>query len=141
MGSLLTAFAAVLLLAVLVSSLAHLAALLVFGALITPALLSSVGWHGWLFAILALVLARPLAIWISFLGAGLPVTEQAAIAWFGPKGFASVVYSLIVLSAGVLISEEVFHLVAVTIVLSILLHSSTDLVVARRFEDEPRGMS
>lgn len=120
----------------LIAELFKLAALLVFGALITPALLGSVGWTGWLFAILALILARPLAIWISFLGSGLGVREQAAVAWFGPKGFASVVYGLIVLSSGISTAEKVFQLVAVTIVLSILLHSSTDIVVARWFDDE-----
>ncbi|MFC4116970.1 cation:proton antiporter [Nonomuraea zeae] len=120
----------------LIAELFKLAALLVFGALITPALLGSVGWTGWLFAILALVLARPAAIWLSFLGSGLSVREQAAVAWFGPKGFASVVYALIVLSSGIAAAQQVFQLVAVTIVASILLHSSTDIVVARGFDDE-----
>ncbi|MEO3886702.1 cation:proton antiporter [Nonomuraea sp. B5E05] len=120
----------------LIAELLKLAALLVFGALITPALLGSVGWQGWLFAILALVLARPVAIWVSFLGSGLSVREQAAVAWFGPKGFASVVYGLIVLASGITTAQSVFQLVAVTIVLSIILHSSTDVVVARGFDDE-----
>ncbi|MBB3724538.1 cation:proton antiporter [Nonomuraea dietziae] len=120
----------------LIAELFKLAALLVFGALISLPLLGSVGWRGWLFAIVALVLARPLAIWISFLGSGLNVREQAAVAWFGPKGFASVVYGLIVLASGIAAAQEVFQLVAVTIVVSILLHSSTDIVVARWFDDE-----
>lgn len=120
----------------LIAELFKLAALLVFGALITPALLGAVGWQGWLFAILALILARPAAIWLSFLGSGLSVREQAAVAWFGPKGFASVVYALIVLSSGIAASQQVFQIVAVTIVASILLHSSTDIVVARGFDDE-----
>ncbi|MFI0425253.1 cation:proton antiporter [Spongiactinospora sp. 9N601] len=120
----------------LIAEVFKLAALLVFGALITPALLGSVGWQGWVFAVLALVLARPLAIWISFLGSGLSIREQAAVAWFGPKGFASVVYGLLVLSSAIAASQQVFQLVAVTIVLSIVLHSSTDIVVARGFDDE-----
>ncbi|GGL58948.1 cation:proton antiporter [Planomonospora parontospora] len=120
----------------LIAELFKLAALLVFGALITPALLGAVGWSGWLFAVLALVAARPIAIWISFLGSGLSMREQAAVAWFGPKGFASVVYGLIVLSSGIAAAGQEFQLIAVTIVLSILLHSSTDIVVARWFDDE-----
>ncbi|KAB8188493.1 sodium:proton antiporter [Nonomuraea phyllanthi] len=120
----------------LIAELFKLAALLVFGALITPALLGAVGWQGWLFAILALVVARPVAIWVSFLGSRLSVREQAAVAWFGPKGFASVVYGLIVLASGITAAQSVFQLVAVTIVLSIVLHSSTDIVVARGFDDE-----
>ncbi|MQA95155.1 MAG: sodium:proton antiporter [Streptosporangiales bacterium] len=120
----------------LIAELFKLAALLVFGALITPALLGSVGWTGWVFAVGALFLARPVAIWVSFLRSGLTVRDQAAVAWFGPKGFASVVYGLYVLGAGITASEQVFQLVAVTIVLSILLHSSTDIVVARSFDEE-----
>ncbi|GAA3089383.1 MULTISPECIES: cation:proton antiporter [Nonomuraea] len=119
----------------LIAELFKLAALLVFGALITPSLLA-VGWQGWLFALGALVLARPIAIWVSFLRAGLSMREQAAVAWFGPKGFASVVYGLLVLASGIGAAQQVFQIVAVTIVASILLHSSTDIVVARWFDDE-----
>ncbi|MEU6731084.1 hypothetical protein ABZ917_45875 [Nonomuraea wenchangensis] len=48
-----------------------------FGALITPALLGSAGWQGWLFAVPALIVARPVAIRVSFLRSGLGVREQA----------------------------------------------------------------
>lgn len=122
----------------LIAEVFKLAALLVFGALITPSLLA-VGWQGWLFALGALALARPIAIWVSFLRAGLSLREQAAVAWFGPKGFASVVYGLLVLASGITAAPQVFQIVAVTIVTSILLHSSTDIVVARWFDDE-RGL-
>lgn len=120
----------------LVAELLKLAALLVFGALISPTFLGEISWQGWVFAILALFLARPLALWISFLGSRLSPREQAAAMWFGPKGFASVVYVLVVLAAGIPEADLVFHLVGVTIVLSILLHSSTDVVVARSFDDQ-----
>ena len=55
--------------------------------------------------------------------------------WFGPKGFASVVYGLLVLGSGIAAGDQVFHLVAVTIVMSILLHSSTDVVIAQAFDE------
>ncbi|MDQ6753703.1 MAG: cation:proton antiporter [Actinomycetota bacterium] len=119
----------------LVSELLKLAAILVFGALITPTFLfGEIAWTGWVFAVLAIVLARPLALFVSFLGTRLPLKEQLAAMWFGPKGFASVVYGLIVLESGVSRSDELFHLVALVIVLSILAHSSTDVVVARQFQ-------
>jgi len=120
----------------LVAEMLKLAALLVFGALLTPAFFGDIGGTGWVFALLALFLARPLALWISFLGTGLGMREQAAAMWFGPKGFASVVYGLLVLASGIAAAEEVFALVALTIVLSIVLHSSTDVIVARGFAPE-----
>ncbi|AGL16268.1 sodium:proton antiporter [Actinoplanes sp. N902-109] len=119
-----------------IAELFKLAALLVFGALISPAFLAGTSWTGWVFAIVAIFIARPVALWLSFLRSGLDMREQAAAMWFGPKGFASVVYGLLVLESGITAADHVFHLVALTIVLSILLHSSTDVVVARGFDDE-----
>jgi NhaP-type Na+/H+ or K+/H+ antiporter len=118
----------------LVAELLKLAALLVFGALISPAFLGEIPVTGWLFAVLAIVAARPAALAVSFLGSRLNAREQVAAAWFGPKGFASVVYGLLVVEAQIPAADEVFHLVALTIVLSILAHSSTDVLIARWFE-------
>jgi NhaP-type Na+/H+ or K+/H+ antiporter len=119
-----------------IAELFKLAALLVFGALISLEFLADISWTGWVFAFLAIFVARPVALWLSFLRSGLDLREQAAAMWFGPKGFASVVYGLIVLESGITAANEIFHLVAVTIVLSIILHSSTDVVVARAFDEE-----
>lgn len=119
----------------LIAELLKLFALLVFGALISPQFLSEIPLAGWVFAVLALLLPRPLALVPAFLGTGLAPREKAAAMWFGPKGFASVVYGLIVLSSPLTAADEVFHLVALTIVFSILAHSSTDVVVARWFDD------
>ncbi|NJP33824.1 sodium:proton antiporter [Micromonospora sp. HSS6-12] len=118
----------------LIAELFKLAALLVFGALISVEFLGEIHWTGWIFAVLAIVVARPVALGVSFLGSHLTRTEQFAAMWFGPKGFASVVYGLLVLQAGIAAGDEVFHLVALTVVLSILAHSSTDVVIARVFD-------
>lgn len=119
----------------LIAEVFKLAALLVFGALLTPAFFGDIPWQGWLFAILALVVARPAALLVSFLGAKLGAREQFAAMWFGPKGFASVVYGLLVLASGISAADTIFHLVALTIVLSIIAHSSTDILVARTFDE------
>ncbi|WP_113718299.1 cation:proton antiporter domain-containing protein [Arthrobacter dokdonensis] len=119
----------------LVSELLKLAAILVFGALITPTFLfNEITGSGWAFAVLAILAARPLALFISFLGTRLAIKEQLAAMWFGPKGFASVVYGILVLESGTPHANELFHLIALVIVLSILAHSSTDVLVAKRFQ-------
>ena len=118
----------------LVTELLKLAAIMIFGALITPAFLfDEISLGGWIFAVLALVVARPLALLVSFIGAKLSLGEQVTAMWFGPKGFASVVYGLIILESGISLADQIYHLVALVIVLSILSHSSTDVVIARRF--------
>jgi NhaP-type Na+/H+ or K+/H+ antiporter len=43
---------------------------------------------------------------------------------------------LLVLESGIAAADDIFHLVALTIVLPILLHSSTDVVVARAFDEQ-----
>ncbi len=80
-------------------------------ALMTPAILfGEISVSGWVFAVLAIVVARPAALLVAFIGSHLARREQLAAMRFGPKGFASVV-------------------------LSILAHSSTDVVVARQFRE------
>jgi NhaP-type Na+/H+ or K+/H+ antiporter len=118
----------------LVTELLKLAAIMVFGALITPTFLfSEISFAGWVFALLALIVARPLALLVAFIGAKLSLGEQVTAMWFGPKGFASVVYGLIILESGIARADQIYHLVALVIVLSILSHSSTDVLIARRF--------
>ncbi len=126
----------------LVTEVLKLAAILVFGALITPDFLfQEIPLLGWVFAVLAIVVARPAALLVSFIGANLPAGQRVAAMWFGPKGFASVVYGLLVLESGIVQADYVFHLVGLVIVLSILAHSSTDVLIARQFDkgtiDEP----
>ncbi len=120
----------------LVAELLKLAALLVFGALISPRFLGEISFTGYLFAVLALFVARPASLAVALIGSTLRARERIAAAWFGPKGFASVVYGLLILRSGVAQRSELFHLVALVVIASIIAHSSTDVVVARWFEPE-----
>ncbi|MEZ5410135.1 MAG: cation:proton antiporter [Acidimicrobiales bacterium] len=117
----------------LLAELLKLAALLAFGALLTPALLSGIGFGGWGFVILALFFIRPMSVTLAMIGRRVPNTELATVAWFGPKGFASAIYAIIVLRAGVSQADVLFNLAAVTVAVSIILHSSTDVPIARFF--------
>ncbi|MGE0683487.1 MAG: cation:proton antiporter [Candidatus Binatia bacterium] len=124
----------------LVTELLKLAGLLVFGALILPQFLGEISWSGYILVLLVLLLARPLALGVALLGSQLTSKEKVTVAWFGPKGFASVFFGLLILEAGVERSDHLFHLVAVVIAGSIIAHSSTDVLVARwfhRHEAEP----
>ena len=116
-----------------VAEIVKLLALFVFGALISPAVLGDVGWAGLVFAVLALAVARPVAVEVALLGSGLPWQERLTAAWFGPKGFASVLYGLLVLEAARPESEHLFHIIVAVISLSIIVHSSTDVPVAAYF--------
>ncbi|MET9848377.1 cation:proton antiporter, partial [Streptomyces ossamyceticus] len=115
------------------AELAKFAALLVFGALLTPQLFGDLSVGGYVAVILAIVLIRPASLLLSLLGTRFTRQEKLVAAWFGPKGFASVVYGLLVLQAGIPQGEEAFTLIAVCIAFSIVAHSSTDVPIARLF--------
>jgi len=116
------------------TELLKLGALLVFGALISPRFLGEIGPGGYVFALAVLVVVRPVALGLALAGTDLPRHERVVAAWFGPKGFASVVYGLLVLDASLPRADELFHLVALVVAASVLAHSSTDVLVARSFE-------
>ncbi len=118
------------------AELAKFAALLVFGALLTPQLFGDLSFGGYVAVVLAIVLIRPASLLLSLLGTTISRREKLVAAWFGPKGFASVVYGLLVLQSGIPQAEEAFTLIAVCIAFSIIAHSSTDVPIARAFDVE-----
>lgn len=118
------------------AELAKFAALLVFGALLTPQLFGDLSMGGYVAVLLAIFLIRPASLLLSLLGTRLERREKLVAAWFGPKGFASVVYGLLVLQAGIPQGEQAYTLIAVCIAFSIVAHSSTDVPVARLFHVE-----
>ncbi|GHJ38516.1 sodium:proton antiporter [Streptomyces sp. TS71-3] len=124
------------------AELTKFAALLVFGALLTPHLFGSLPLGGYGAVLLAIFLIRPASLLLSLLGTRLSRREKLVAAWFGPKGFASVVYGLLVLQSGIPHAQQAFTLIAVCIAFSIVAHSSTDVPIARAFHvDELAGIS
>lgn len=115
------------------AELAKFAALLVFGALLTPQLFGDLTVGGYVAVVLAIVLIRPLSLLLSLIGTTISPREKLPAFWFGPKGFASVVYGLLVLQSGIPRAHEAYTLIAVCIAFSIVAHSSTDVPVARMF--------
>ncbi|MEJ3655072.1 cation:proton antiporter [Actinomycetes bacterium KLBMP 9759] len=120
----------------LLSEITKFAAVLVFGALLTPTFFGELSIGEWAVALLSLLVLRPASVLVSLWRADLPRRERFAAAWFGPKGFASVVYGLLVVQAGIPQAQTVFQIVALTIAVSMVAHSMTDVPVARAFDVE-----
>jgi NhaP-type Na+/H+ or K+/H+ antiporter len=118
------------------AELAKFAARLGVGALLTPSLFGDLSFGGYVAVVLAIVLIRPASLMISLVGTRFDRREKLTAAWFGPKGFASVVYGLLVLQSGIPHAEEAYTLIAVCIAFSIIAHSSTDVPIARMFDVE-----
>ena len=120
------------------SELLQGAALLAFATLFGPGLFSTAGALGFLFAALVIVVSRPVPVFGVLVGTRLSIRQRLSVAWFGPKGFASVAYAAIVAFSHMDDAEKVVALTAVTVLVSALAHSSTDLLVAQKLAEEKR---
>jgi sodium/hydrogen antiporter len=122
-----------------VSAISQVLTFFVFGALIVATGYDGEVWRLVLFIALALLVARPLAIMVSFVRSRLPGPQKAFIAWFGPKGVASMLFALFVLKSDVGASSTIFDIAAFVIVASIVAHGLTDTVGARWIERRMGG--
>jgi NhaP-type Na+/H+ and K+/H+ antiporter len=109
-----------------VSAILQVITFFVFGALIVATGYDGEIWRLALFIVFTLVVARPLAIAIAFLRERLPGPQKAFIAWFGPKGVATMAFSLLVLSRQIEAGQRIFNIAALAVFASILLHGLTD---------------
>jgi NhaP-type Na+/H+ or K+/H+ antiporter len=98
----------------------------VFGALLTADGLFGDGWAAVAIVAVTLLVARPAAIWIALAGASVDTATKAFMAWFGPKGVATMTFSLFVLGEGVPGAERIFDLAALCVFASVLVHGLTD---------------
>jgi NhaP-type Na+/H+ or K+/H+ antiporter len=111
-----------------VSSIFQVLTFFVFGALIVatgyddsvPALVA--------FVLLALLVARPVALLVSLIGTNFHRSERLFMAWFGPKGVASMLFALLVLKSAAESASLMFQVAAFVILASIMAHGLTDTV-------------
>ena len=98
----------------------------VFGSLLTLGGLFGDGWAAVALVAVTLLVARPAAIWVALAGTRLDAALKAFMAWFGPKGVATMAFSLLVLAEEFPASERIFNLAALCVFASILAHGLTD---------------
>jgi NhaP-type Na+/H+ or K+/H+ antiporter len=98
----------------------------VFGSLLTLSGLLDDGWAAVALVAFTLLVARPVAVFTSLAGTRLDTATKAFMAWFGPKGVASMAFALLVLSEGIRAGDRIFNLVALTVFCSIIVHGLTD---------------
>lgn len=121
-----------------VSELLLGAAMIAFATLLDADRLADAGVIGFALALLVIVVTRPVPVAAVLVGADLSMRQKLSLAWFGPKGFASVAYAAIVAFSDMPHADEVLALSAVTVLVSALAHSSTDLFVAQKLAEEDR---
>jgi NhaP-type Na+/H+ or K+/H+ antiporter len=98
----------------------------VFGSLLTLDGLFGDGWAAVAIVAFTLLLARPVAVGIALAGTDTDAPERAFMAWFGPKGVATMTFSLLVLGESLPRGTEIFNLAALAVFASIIVHGVTD---------------
>jgi sodium/hydrogen antiporter len=106
--------------------LVKLGIFVVFGSLLTLDGLFEDGWAAVGLVAIALLVARPVAVFAALIGTRVDTATKAFMAWFGPKGVASMTFALLVLAEEIPDGNRIFNLAALTIFCSVIVHGLTD---------------
>jgi NhaP-type Na+/H+ or K+/H+ antiporter len=109
-----------------VVEIVKLGVFVMFGALLTLDGLFGDGWAAVAIVATTLLIARPVAVWLALIGTRTPADWTWFMAWFGPKGVATMTFSLLVLAEQFPASERLFNLAALCVFVSIIAHGLSD---------------
>ncbi|HEV7807068.1 MAG TPA: cation:proton antiporter [Solirubrobacteraceae bacterium] len=99
---------------------------IVFGSLLTLDGLLGDGLAAIAIVLVTLLVARPVAVWVALAGTSVGASTKTFMAWFGPKGVATMTFALLVLAEGFSASEQLFNLAALVVVVSTIAHGLSD---------------
>ena len=100
---------------------------LVFGAILTFGGLFDDGWAAVAIVAFTLLVARPAAVFAALAGAReVDTAGKAFMAWFGPKGVATMTFALFVLGSQAPQGEQIANIAALAVFVSIIAHGLTD---------------
>ena len=107
---------------------------LAFGAVAVLPAMETVTWPIVLYAILSLTVVRMVPVALALVGARLGWATVTLVAWFGPRGLASVVFALLALEElGSPTAGRAVAIIAITVVLSVVVHGATAEPLAIRY--------
>ena len=98
----------------------------VFGSVLTFNGLFDEGAAAIAIVVFTLLFARPVAVLIALLRTRTDMPTRLFMGWFGPKGVATMTFSLLVFGLGIADGERIFNIAALTVFVSILVHGLTD---------------
>jgi len=100
---------------------------LVFGATLTFGNLFADGWAAVGIVVFTLLVARPAAVFTALAGTRqVDTAEKAFMAWFGPKGVATMTFALLVLGSNASNGARIENIAALAVLTSVIAHGLTD---------------
>lgn len=111
--------------------------LILFGGSLVAGILEKLSWQMGLFAVLFVLMIRPLTSLIGLIGAKVHAKEKMAISFFGIKGMGSFFYLSFALNETYFVfKEELWAVVAFVVLLSVIVHGLTATSVMQKLETE-----
>ncbi|MCW2993716.1 MAG: potassium/proton antiporter [Conexibacter sp.] len=112
---------------------AQLVMFLTLGLLVFPDALWDVALQGTVLALIAAVVARPLAVLVATTGMGFDLRERGILGWAGLRGAVPVILATFPVLEGVPRSEEFFAIAFFAVLVSTVLQGTTFEWLARRW--------
>jgi sodium/hydrogen antiporter len=122
--------------------LLNLSVFFIFGVLLIG-LIQPLSWEVALYALLSLTVIRMLPVALSLLRTRLRSISVLFMGWFGPRGLASIVLGLIVVEEAPMLGgrDQIEAIVALTVLLSVLLHGVTAAPLSAAYARQVDGMA
>jgi cell volume regulation protein A len=98
---------------------------LMLGLFVTPSDLPEAAGAGALIAIVLMVVARPVSVFLSLIPSKLSLKEKTFVSWVGLRGAAPIVLATFALVADVPNAQWVFNVVFFTVIMSVLIQAPT----------------
>jgi potassium/hydrogen antiporter len=111
--------------------LAQIVMFLTLGLLATPSQFASVALPAMILALVLIMIARPLAIWLCLMPFRFSRNEITFVAWVGLRGAVSILLAIVPTLGGLEISNMAFNVVFLIVLISLLFQGWTIRPVAR----------
>ena len=120
-----------------IEKLLEVTTIIVLGTILLAEPMLKYAGESLLVAGLLFFIIRPVGVWLSMLGGGLPKTTRSLMGWFGIKGLGSLYYLTYALGEGVSgeVASEIAWITYTVVVLSIIAHGISAAPLMKWYED------
>lgn len=106
---------------------------MLLGALLLPVALKNLSWTIVLYPILSLILIRPLVVAAAMIGSRARWQTVSFIGWFGPRGLATVVFTVLVFDANIANGDIIATIAIVGVTFSVFAHGLSAPPLVKRY--------
>ena len=111
----------------------------VFGGIVVPRLIDRVTWPALLYAVLSLTVVRMLPVFLCLIGTRTSPADKLFIGWFGPRGLATIVFSVLVSDEKLPGNDTIMLAAGWTVLLSVIAHGVTANPLVKRMARRSLG--